>query len=102
MSYPSLVASDGQEATHLCRLGLTSPPSPAARRSPGDSPDVPRFLCAARGPQSPNHRYDIAFVTPESCVVTFPQSLENIKAVLPVAPALLSVLFQMLIWLAGN
>lgn len=52
--------------TSVCHSGLTPSPSPAASRSPGDFPDVPRFLYAARGPLSPNHHPDIAFMTPES------------------------------------
>lgn len=43
MSYPSLVASDRQEATHLCHSVLTSSPRPAASCSLRDFPDVPRF-----------------------------------------------------------
>lgn len=80
--------------TSVCHSGLTPSPSPAASRSPRDSPDVPRFLCAAWGPLSPNHHPDIVFVSYNSYEV---QSI--LKQFLPHWETFF--LSQMLIWLAG-
>lgn len=91
--------------TSVCHSGLTPSPSPAASRSPGGFSRCSKVSTRGTGatvPRSPSWH----------CVcdtwargVTFLQSWGDIKAAfLPVASALrsaLSVLFQMMIWLAG-
>lgn len=72
MSYPSLTASDGREATHLCvtqAWHLLPARLPAAHQ--GIFQMFQGFLRTRhRGHCRQNHHLDI--VTPESCRITFP------------------------------